>query len=408
VTTDWTRIQDLKDRLGKKWGKGIFLAEWITPENFIPLRIPLKHPTGKELTHDFAAARDWVAHWVSHESAPDRPGFTIEWHDFTHRTLGKNRLPAAVIFPTLADVMSFLGKTRQANRFHTLFQTITARFPQLSGLLLDQPLTVLQHDKVWEELLAILDFMTGHPRPGIYIRQLEIPGVDTKFIETHKAWLVKLLTCVLPETAVDGAAKGPAAFETRFGFLSRPARIRFRFLDPDLSIMGLSDLEIPAHDFACLPVQPDTVFIVENDISALSFPPFPKSLVIFGRGYSLSVLSEARWMADKPLWYWGDLDTHGFAMIDMIRHCFPGTRSFLMDEATLLSHKPMWGKEPSPINRKLPLLTPDEARVYDALRYHNYGPNLRLEQERISFTLVRRAVQDIRMKGFFRQSSNYL
>jgi hypothetical protein len=395
VTTDWTRIQDLKDRLGKKWGKGIFLAEWITPENFIPLRIPLKHPTGKELTHDFAAARDWVAHWVSHESAPDRPGFTIEWHDFTHRTLGKNRLPAAVIFPTLADVMSFLGKTRQANRFHTLFQTITARFPQLSGLLLDQPLTVLQHDKVWEELLAILDFMTGHPRPGIYIRQLEIPGVDTKFIETHKAWLVKLLTCVLPETAVDGAAKGPAAFENRFGFLSRPARVRCRFLDPNLSIMGLSDLEIPADDFARLPVQPNTLFVVENDITALSFPPFPNALLIFGRGYSLSVLSQSRWMANKPVWYWGDLDTHGFAMIDMIRHYFPRTRSFLMDEATLLSHKPMWGKEPSPIHRNLPLLTPDEALVYDALRNHSYGPNLRLEQERISFTLVRRAVEDI-------------
>jgi hypothetical protein len=402
VTAAWTRIQDLKDRLEKKWNKGIFLAEWITPENFTPLRIPLKHPTARELTHNFTAAQDWVAHWVSHERSPDRAGFFIEWHDFTHRTLGKNRLPAAVIFPTPADVAGFLGKTRQANRFHTLFHTITDRFSQLAELLLNHPLAVLQHDKVWEELLAILDFMTGHPRPEIYIRQLEIPGVDTKFIETHKAWLVKLLTCVLPETAVDERASGPAAFENRFGFLSRPARVRFRFLDPNLSIMGLSDLEIPAHDFARLPVHPDTIFMVENDITALSFPPFPKALVIFGRGYSLSVLCQARWMADKPLWYWGDLDTHGFAMIDMIRHYFPGTRSFLMDEATLLSHQPLWGKEPSPVNRDLPLLTPDEARVYDALRYHTHAPNLRLEQERISFTLVRRVVEDIRMKSCFR------
>ncbi|MCF8077179.1 MAG: hypothetical protein K9K63_03400 [Desulfotignum sp.] len=397
MTAAWTRIQDLKDRLEKKWRKGVFLAQRVTPEEFMPLRIPLKHPTARELTHDFAAARDWVAHWVSHETSPGRPGFDIEWHAFTHRSLGKNRIPRAVIFSTLADVVSFLGKTRQAERFHTLFHTITDRFPQLAGLLRDHPLTVLQHDKVWEELLAIMDFMTCHPLPGIYIRQLEIPGVDTKFIETHKAWLVKLLTCVLPETVVDDAVKGPAAFENRFGFLSRPARVRFRCLDPDLFIMGLSDLEIPAHDFARLPVQPDTLFIVENDITALSFPPFPNAQVIFGRGYSLSVLCQARWMADKPLWYWGDLDTHGFAMIHMIRHYFPQTRSFLMDEATLLSHKPLWGTEPSPVSRDLPLLTPDEARVYDALRNHTHTPNLRLEQERISFTLVRRVVEDIRM-----------
>jgi hypothetical protein len=402
VNAAWTRIQDLKDRLEKKWRKGIFLAQWLTPEKFTPLRIPLKHPTARELTHDFAAARDWVAHWMSHESASDRPGFSIEWRNITHRTLGKNRLPAAVIFPTLPDVTAFIGKTREAERFHTLFYAITDRFPQLAGLLLDSPLAVLQHDKVWEELLAILEFMTCHPRPGIYIRQLEIPGVDTKFMETHKAWLVKLLTCVLPETAVDDTARGPVAFENRFGFLSRPARVRCRLLDPDLSIMGLSDLEIPADDFARLPVQPDTIFIVENDITALSFPPFPRALVIFGRGYSLSVLSQARWMADKPVWYWGDLDTHGFAMIDMIRHYFPRTRSFLMDEATLLSHQLLWGTEPSPVNRDLPLLTPDEARVYDALRYHTHTPNLRLEQERISFTIVRRAVKDIRMNRYFR------
>ncbi|MCF8125387.1 MAG: hypothetical protein K9J51_04085, partial [Desulfotignum sp.] len=221
MTAAWTRIQDLKDRLEKKWRKGIFLAEWITPESFTPLRIPLKHPTARELTHDFAAARDWVVHWVFHERSPTQPGFDIEWHAFTHRSLGKNRLPRAVIFPTLADVVYFLGKNRQVQQFHTLFHTITNRFPQLGGLLLEHPLTVLQHDKVWEKLLAILDFMTGHPRPGIYIRQLEIPGVDTKFIETHKAWLVKLLTCVLPETAVDERASGQAVFENRFGFLSR-------------------------------------------------------------------------------------------------------------------------------------------------------------------------------------------
>jgi hypothetical protein len=73
-----------------------------------------------------------------------------------------------------------------------------------------------------------------------------------------------------------------------------------------------------------------------------------------------------------------------------------------MDEATLLAHQPLWGSEPSPVNRDLPLLTPNEARVYDALRYHTHALNLRLEQERISFTLVRRVVEDIRMKSCFR------
>jgi hypothetical protein len=234
-----------------------------------------------------------------------------------------------------------------------------------------------------------------NPCPGIYLRQLEIPGVDTKFIESHKSWLAMLLACVLPMQVMPLQAHG-SSFEARFGFLSKPVRIRFRILDPDFTFKGLSDLEIPQSDFYNLPIKPDTVFIVENEITGLSFPPFPGALVIFGLGYNLSALSGANWMRTRPIWYWGDIDTHGFAMIDQIRHHFPQTRSFLMDEATLLNHKALWGQEPSPANRELPLLTAGEAGVYDALRYNLYAPSLRLEQERISFTQVRQALEEIK------------
>ncbi len=97
----------------------------------------------------------------------------------------------------------------------------------------------------------------------------------------------------------------------------------------------------------------------------------------------------------RPIWYWGDMDTHGFAMLDQIRHYFPQTRSFLMDEATLLSNRVLWGKEPSPTHRDLRLLTHEEAGVYDGLRHNRYSPQLRLEQERIPFSRVRQVVKDI-------------
>jgi hypothetical protein len=204
---------------------------------------------------------------------------------------------------------------------------------------------------------------------------------------------------VLPESAVNEQAKGAAAFERRFGFRFKPARIRFRTLDPDFTIMGLSDMEIPEHDFCHLPIMPDTLFIVENDINGLAFPDFPRAMVIFGLGYALSALSNALWIQECPIWYWGDIDTHGFAMLDQIRHYFPQTRSFLMDEATLMSHRRLWGRETAPATRDLPLLTPDEARVYDALRHNQLAPLVRLEQEQISFSQVRRVVKAIQANG---------
>ena len=393
--TAWTRNDDIKKKLEKKWDNGEILAHCISPQSFVPLRIPIKYPTARELAHQFEAARTWVEHLVNHAVKKNKQGFHIEWHEFNHRSLGRNKIPRAVLFQTIDDILSYLGRTKQATHFQTLFNKITGQYPELADLLIQKPLEVLRHDTVWNELLAIVSYIRENPCPMIYLRQLEIPGVDTKFIEHHKAWLTKLLTCVLPEKAVNEQAKGPAVFESRFGFQSKPARIRFRTLDPELTLMGLSDLEIPASDFCNLPIRPDTVFIVENDINGLAFPSFPKALVIFGLGYSLSALANARWMKRKPVWYWGDIDTHGFAMLDQVRHYFPQTGSFLMDDATLLSHKALWGQEPSPVSRDLPLLITDEARVYDTLRYNLYAPHLRLEQERISFSQVRRVVNTI-------------
>jgi hypothetical protein len=47
----------------------------------------------------------------------------------------------------------------------------------------------------------------------------------------------------------------------------------------------------------------------------------------------------------------------------------------------------MWGTEPTPVTRDLSLLTETEQNVYESLRQNRYAPNLRLEQERVSYTL---------------------
>lgn len=393
--TDWTRHDDIRKRLERRWQRGELLTRLMGPAPADALRIPLKHPTAAQLTHRFDEARTWIEHITGPARNADESPYTVEWCEFNHRTLGRNRLPVALVFPTLSHMLAYLGKTDEAQAFTRLAEQITKRFPALEPLLVAKPLAVLAHRTVWPELLAIVAWMLDHPRPGIYLRQLEIPGVDTKFIEVRKAWIDRLLTAVLPPSSIDDSARGAAAFESRFGFRSKPARIRFRLLDPALYIQGLTDLEIPAEAFQTLPVRPDTIFVVENDINGLAFPPVSGAMVIFGLGYNLSALSKVRWLDDKDIWYWGDIDTHGFAMLDQLRQTFPRTRSFLMDQDTLISHQALWGSEASPTCRNLPHLTPAESAVYDALRHNHHAPALRLEQERISFTHVRRVVQSI-------------
>ncbi|BFO23151.1 hypothetical protein SHKM778_95390 (plasmid) [Streptomyces sp. KM77-8] len=53
-----------------------------------------------------------------------------------------------------------------------------------------------------------------------------------------------------------------------------------------------------------------------------------------GSGYAASLLRHLPWLADIDLWYWGDIDTHGFAILSRVRGHFPHTRSLLMDRHT--------------------------------------------------------------------------
>ncbi|MFN2381448.1 MAG: Wadjet anti-phage system protein JetD domain-containing protein, partial [Guyparkeria sp.] len=225
------------------------------------------------------------------------------------------------------------------------------------------------------------------PRPGIYRRQLEIPGVDTKFIEARRGLLAELLDAVLPVDAVDRSASGARGFDRRFGLREEPALIRFRLLDARLAIRGLTDLTVPVEQFAALDLPVERVFVTENKINGLAFPDVPGALVIMGLGYGLDRLASIPWLPAEGLIYWGDIDTHGFAILNRLRHHIPSARSLLMDRDTLEAHRPLWTQEgrDQRFTGKLDRLTADEWQLFDDLRRDRLGERVRLEQERVGF-----------------------
>ena len=64
-------------------------------------------------------------------------------------------------------------------------------------------------------------------------------------------------------------------------------------------------------EFAQLNRPVERVFVTENEINGLAFPPCPGSIVIFGLGYGLDRLADIAWLERTQVWYWGDIDTHG-------------------------------------------------------------------------------------------------
>jgi hypothetical protein len=362
----------------------------IDPPLQFPFKLSLRGPSSTELSERFEAVRAWIAALQSGQH------YRIEFRDVRHRILGSNAVPSAVWIETLEAALALIGKSRDAKRFEALIAQTREQQPALLAWLARQPLKALALNAEWSRLLAIVEWLRLHPRPGIYLRQIDIPAVHSKFIEAHRLVLSELLDLCLPEASIDRSANGSAQFCRRYGLRDKPLRVRFRLLDTEQAWFGPGaeqDYTINDSRFADLDCPVQRVFITENEINYLAFPTLPRSLVIFGAGYGFANLATAAWLRNCEVFYWGDIDTHGFAILDQLRSLLPETRSLLMDRSTLLAHEALWGTEPQALNRDLVRLTQSEGELYDDLRDNRLGDKLRLEQERIAYGWLMTALQ---------------
>lgn len=390
---------EIKARALKYWQDQRCLKAYLGGAAFFPLVIPFRKPSAKQLLSDFAEVRRWVLTLRKHSKEQRGHGYTLVFKEAKHRQLGEQSVPYQIRFDTPEDYYKFIGKHREFTRLQALVAQIEAAQPALRPWMGSQPLKVLGHENAWPQLLAVAAFFQASPKPDRYLRELDIPGVDSKFVEQHKTILRDLLDRTLPQDAINDevASLAGSGFEQRYGLKYDEPLIRFRVLDPKLSgSCGVSDLSAPLGEFHALNLACRRVFITENKINGLSFPRVSDSIVIFGLGYGISVLKECGWLRDKALYYWGDIDTHGFAMLSRVRSYFPETKSFLMDRETLLAHQPLWGREESDkrFEGALDNLTSAERALYTLLKDNMLGQRIRLEQERIQFIYVRLRLQN--------------
>ncbi len=380
----------IKERAEKIWLKGDVHKAYLANTELFPLTIALPNLSAKELLTEFSQLQN-ALNLLRQDSVKN--GYLIENKLINHRQLGEQKIPAFIVFNTQYQFLCYLNKTQEFTQFKKLAEQTLIRYPNLRDWLMRYPFKIMNFADNWLNLLMVCDYFFNHPKPDCYVRQLDITGINTKFIEQHKTILTELFDLILPETARDLSVTGLTqhGFERRYGLRYELPQVRLRILDKQLAIQGLTDLTLTVNEFKQLVLPIDTIFITENKINCLAFPNFPKAIVIFGGGYAVDLLANARCLQKANIYYWGDLDTNGFAILSNMRKLFPQTHSLLMNEETLQLFKSSWGKEPQTISYTLANLTPDEQRVFYFLKQHN----IRLEQEFLSHSHVLTALHRI-------------
>ena len=380
--------QQIQQKAQKLWNSGRVLQSALWQGSLFPWVINFRKPTAKEQLEKFTEIKQWIAQLKSQSKAVKGLGYDIEYKLINHRQLGEQQLPSTIIFTTQDDLLRYVGKLREFEKLQKLAKQMLFEFPVLQDWLNHKIRTFIKYQDVWELLLSVCRYFIDNPRPNCYLRELDIAGIDSKFIEKHKAILDELLQRLLPETSLDLSITSlkQHGFEKRYGLKFDEAVIRLRLLDKALYLNNINDISLPVSQLAQWQIPCWRVFITENKINGLSFPAMQDSIVIFGLGYGIDSLAEIPWLTDCEIYYWGDIDTHGFSILSRLRQYYPQTTAIMMDEQTLQAHQSLCVKEPTNARCKNQLtgLNLAEQKLYQQLQRSHQ----RLEQERLPMDYV--------------------
>lgn len=392
--------EDIRTRARKLWLSGAPLRAWLGAEALFPYVVPFRKPSAQEWLERFAGLRAEAEQLEAGSKARQGAGYAVVYKEVAHQKLGRLRVPESIVFESSEDVAACAGESAALARFARVAQTLQSTEPRLAAWLAEQPLQALELEGLLPQLLAVVAYFQVHSRPMRYARELGIAGVDSKFVEENRTLLGTWLDRLLPPNAVNATVRGLAdyGFERRFGLRYDEPLIRFRWLDRSLMLDGcIADATVPLSEFAAYAPCCERVFVTENRVNFLTLPECTRSLAIFGGGYAIDRLGSLPWLREQPLYYWGDIDTHGFAILNRLRRYWDHTHSLLMDRSTLLIHQALWSEEPRERRslHDLDVLNEEECALYDDLRCDRLGERVRLEQERIGYSQVMDAVANI-------------
>lgn len=372
----WTTPDDIAARVRRRWDDGSLLRSHASGQPFEPIEVPLRGPTPSQIGDDVAAARAWVA--ALDAGRRDDRRYALRWQAIGGRQVGRNRIPVRAVLSCPEQVSALLGVAASVHRFDELL-ALAQDHPPVRQWIVEHPHRSLELAAEMPSLIAAYLWLDTHRHSQRYLRQISAPGVDTKFAERHRSVLAAML----------GVSSTAAGFLAGLGLRPKPALVRLR-PSPSLGLPApLTELAVRSEELARIAVQPRAAVVVENEISYLSLDVPDDGMVIWGKGFEVDNVGRLGWLAGADVAYWGDIDTHGFAILDRLRAWLPQARSVLMDRDTLLAHRDRWVIEDRPATSALTRLTPDEQDLYADLVADGLGERVRLEQERIDWGWVR-------------------
>lgn len=372
MSRGWTTPEDIAGKVRRRWDDGSLLRAYATGDPFPVVEVPLRGPSPSQIGDDVVGVREWVT--ALDRGRRDDTRYGLKWKTLGGRHFGRNQTPVRAVISTYDQAWTLLGVNAAVRGFDKVLES-AQRHPRIREWVVAHPHRALELSSELPRLTAAYRWLDGHRQSQRYLREISAPGVDTKFVERRRSDLADLL----------GVSSSSTKFLSDLGLRLKPTLVRLR---PSASLglpAPLTELAVRSEELAQLDVRPRVAVIIENEVSYLSAEIPADGVVIWGKGFEVDSVGRLPWLAGVDAVYWGDIDTHGFAILDRLRAWLPEVVSVLMDRATLMGHHDRWVSEERPATSALTRLVPDEHDLYRDLVEDSLGERVRLEQERIDW-----------------------
>lgn len=375
-------VTALTNRLRDSWA-----ADLTAPPGRWPWRVSLSPPNSATAASDRPAVRAWFREW---HTLAETHGLVLA---VANRRIGPlaETLPTHVTIADLDTAARLAGEPwpRRLDRARRRLQAIETTFcgcDTASALRQADPLS----DTDFDLAVTAAAWFRDNPLlwPGLTPRQVPIPGMHGKWLNTHRP-LLHTLTGISDLTLT-----------------ARPTRVHFTYVDPaHLDAGGRRHDSQTIGDPIRLPYEPSTVLICENKDTVVMFPRHPGLIVVEGGGTAGSrLLPQIPWLAQHgDVVYWGDIDADGLTILNAMRDAGIPARSILMDPSTYDNYE-RFGASSNPDGtpvacrprRVTSHLTASEQRLYDDLTDPDWPRVRRIEQERIPLHVAVASLADLR------------
>ena len=353
------------------------LKKLLLGENPFPVSVPYKRP---KRGGDPATLLHLKAFLRSQSKAVNGFGPTIQFDEARTKKFGAGFLAGDIFFDTLDDLTRYIGKKTEAERILAHAAIVTAEFPEARAWTARHLRKLGDKDAAtWRGIVKAVHYFRENPKPWIYPREVPL-RLSTKFLEKNYSAVVDLLREIVPAALNQTYTN----WQDRLGLRSSSEMVEGRFLDPSLAPRLPRHMLAPVKEWnRCAFAEKTWVLITENRTTFLSLPRLRGCLALLGKGYAVIRLAQIDKLASAPVFYWGDLDQHGFEILASLRSHLPQTQSCLMDAETLASCSEETGKEK--VERTLSVdfvaanLTPKEHALWQTCA----ARHIRLEQENI-------------------------